>query len=165
MGKKKKLEKYEKLLEKYKTKREIVKIFRMVTNGDADIHGMILEMSEDFMHLAENDEFKFNGEVIIRMDHFDAIRCNKFDKTIKKILKGEKRITKSKPKRTSIKLNSWNSIFQDLQKRDIHVIVECEDLKDPIFNIGPIEKINEKSLEIRFYSATGKYDDKPSRIN
>ena len=165
MSKRKEIKKYNKMLRKYQTKREFVKIARTVTKGEANIYGVILELSDNFMHLAENDEFKFNGEVIIRMDHFDSIRCNKFDKTFRKILAAEKQLSKSKPKRTQVDLTDWASIFTDLQKSDVHVTIECEDLKKPTFTIGPIEKINKKSVDIRNYDATGQLDKKVTRTN
>lgn len=164
MGKKKKIAAYNKLLRKYQTKRDFLKINRTVKEGEANIFGIILEFSDDFLQLAENDEFKFNGEIIIRMDHFDSIRCNKFDKTYKRILKKENQLSKRNPKRTKIDLSNWKTIFTDLKEADIHVIIECEDLKKPTFEIGPIEKINNKSVQLRNYDATGRLDKKPTRI-
>ncbi len=164
MGKKGKLEKFNKLLDKYQSDREIVKIYREVTGGEADIYGVILNMSDTFMHLAEQDEFRFNGEVIIRMDHFDSIRCNEYDTTIKNILKGEKYLSKTKPKATKVDLASWATIFSAMMKADIHVIVECEDLKKPTFAIGPIQKVGSKSLKMHNYNPEGIYDDKLTQI-
>ncbi len=164
MGKKSKLEKFNKLLEKYKSKRDVVKIYRQVTDGEADVYGVIQNMSDTFMQLAEQDEFKFNGEVIIRLDHFDSIRCNEYDITIKSILEGEKHLTKSKPKATKVDLSSWATIFTGMMEADIHVIIECEDLKKPTFAIGPIQKVGNKSLKIHNYNPEGIYDDKPIQI-
>ena len=93
-----KLKKYDAMLRKYQLKQEIVKIERNVTKGEANIYGLISGLTKRFMHISENDGFRFNGEIIIRMDHFDSIRCRDFDKTIKRILKAEKQLTNSKPK-------------------------------------------------------------------
>lgn len=164
MGNKKKLEKYDKLLQKLKTKREIVKIGRTVREGESNIYGLILNFSDELMQIAENDEFKFNGELIIRMDHYDSVRCNEFDKTIKRILKGEKNLNKSKPKASAIDLSNWNTAFKDLQKLDLHVIIECEDLKKPSFTIGPVVKVNNKSVEIQNYDATGRLDKETTKV-
>ena len=164
MGKKNKIEKYDAMLRKYCSKQEIVKIGRTVTNGKANIFGLIMRLSERFMHLIESDGFRFNGEIIITMDHYDSIRCNDFDKTIKRILKAEKQLSSSNPKRTKIELSTWKSVFTDLKNSDIHVIVECEDLKKPTFTIGPIEKINKKLVHIRNYDANGLLDKKPTKI-
>lgn len=165
MSKKRQIENFNQLLKKYQSKRALVKINRTVTEGEANIFGIILNTSTDFMQLAENPtDFKLDGEVIIRMDHFDSIRCNKFDKTTKRILKKENELSKEKPKRTKIDLSSWETIFSDLMKKSIHVIIECEDLTEPTFTIGPIEKVNKKSVEIRNYDATGQLNNKLSKI-
>ena len=79
-------------------------------------------------------------------------------------MKNEKQINKTKPKRTEIDLSTWNTIFVDLKKSDIHVIVECEDLKKPTFTIGPIEKINKKSVFVRNYDANGQLDKKLTKL-
>lgn len=152
------------MLRKYQLKREIVKIGRTVTKGETDIYGLISGISKRFMHIVEDDGFRFNGEIIISMDHFDSIRCCDFDKTTKRILKAEKQLTNSKPKRTRIDLSTWNSVFVDLKNSDTHVIIECEDLKKPTFEIGPIEKINKKSVLVRNYDANGQLDKKPTKI-
>lgn len=152
-------------MKKYALNREYVKIFRTVTAGEANIYGIISEISDDFIQIAENDEFNFNGEIIIRRDHFDAIRCNQFEKTIKKILMAENQLTKEKPQSTSIDITSWKTIFEGLMKIDIHVIIECEDLKNPTFSIGPIQKIHHKSVEILNYDAMGHFNKKSTRIN
>lgn len=165
MSKKKQIEKFNQLLKKYKSKRKLVKINRTVTEGESNIFGVILNTSSDFMQLVENPtDFRLDGEIIIRMDHFDSIRCNKFDKTTKRILKKENELSKEKPKRTKIDISSWESIFSDLMKKNIHAIIECEDLKEPTFTIGPIEKVNKKSVEIRNYDATGQLNNELSKI-
>ena len=164
MGKKKEIKKYDKYLRKCQKNRDLVKINRTVTEGEADIYGVIFEFSDELMQLAEVKNFKFDGEVIIRMDHYDSIRSNAFDETCKQILIAEKQLSKAKPKWTKLNLSSWNSVCKELKKMDFHVIVECEDLKKPTFIIGPIEKINTKSVEIRNYDATGKLDKKRTKI-
>ena len=162
MGKKKQIKKFNKLL--LKSNKEVVKICRDVTEGEANVFGVILEISEDFMQIAECNEFKFNGEVIIKLNHVDSIRCNKFDKTYKKILEKEGQLTKANLTKTNIDLSSWKSIFIDLKEADIHVIVECEDLENPTFTIGPIEKVNNKSVKIRYYDPTGQLEKKLTQI-
>lgn len=160
----KKIKKFNKLLDKYFLQREYVKIYRKPKSGEANIYGVIIGLSDNFLQIAENEEFRFNGEVIIKRNQFDAIRCNQFEKTIKKILRTERILTKVKPKRENLKLENWVSIFEGLMDRDIHVIIECENLKKSTFTIGPITKITDKSVEILNYDATGKYNKKASKI-
>lgn len=164
MSRKKKIKKFNTLLDKYCSEKSLIKIYRSVTEGEANIYGIILKRSASFLHLKENDDFNLEGEVIIKMDHFDSIRYNDYDRTSEKILIKENQLNKSKLKRTKIDLNSWKSIFSNLMEKDIHVIVECENLEDPTFTIGPIEKINNKSVEIRYYDPNGKLDKKLTKL-
>jgi len=162
--KKKKIDKFNRLVDKYSNKRECVKIYRNVTDGEANIYGVILAQSNEFLQLTENNEFKFNGELIIRKDHFDAIRCSKYEKKIREILVAENHLSNSKPIRTEVELLNWNGIFNSLKNKDIHVIIECEDLKKPTFTIGAINKVKKKSIEISNYDPSGKVDKKSTNI-
>ena len=159
-----KIEKFERLVEKYSKKRECVKIYREVTQGEANIYGVILGKSDNFLHLIENNEFRFNGEIVIPSDHFDSIQCSPYEKKIKQILVSEQHLSKSKPKRTKVDLTNWATIFSDLMAKDIHVIVECEDLKKPTFTIGPIKRIKKNSVDILYYDPNGKLDKKTTNI-
>jgi hypothetical protein len=121
-------------------------------------------MSKDFLLIQKEEEFYLNGYAIIRKDHFDSMRCNKFDKTYKRILKGEGIFDKDYGIKNKIELKDWKTIFENLKKLDHHVIVECEDLKESLFVIGPIKKINKDSVGIQYYSPTGLLDKKPTTV-
>lgn len=156
---------YDSLIKNYIDKRDFVKIKRTVTDGEADVSGFILQQSKDFLLIQIENEFYLNGYAIIQKDHFDSIRNNKYDKTMKKILRGEKVFDTDYGIKSKINLKSWETIFTDLKQNDFHVIVECEDLKEPKFVIGPIKKINKKSVSILYYDPTGLLDRKPTSLN
>jgi len=164
MGKKKKIKKFDKILQKYQENKEIVKLATEVTDGEASVYCVILDMSNDFMHLSEKYNFQFDGEAIMRLDYYDTIRCDEVDMTTKFIMEAEKQLTKNKPKKTALDITSWKSIFSDLKEKDIHVIIECDQLKDPTFTIGAIEKIKGKSATIWNYDATGLLGKKPIKV-
>lgn len=152
------------MLEKFLTKKNLIKIYREVRNGEANIDAFILKMSKDFMLLQNEEEFNLNGYTIIRKDHYDAIRCSKIEKTLKRILKGEGIIKKHYGLKKKLSLESWESIFRDLKKHGYHVIVECEDMKKPLFTIGEIIKVRAKTVAIHNYNAEGILDKKPTVI-
>jgi hypothetical protein len=152
------------MIKRHVDKKDFVKIKRTVTEGSADISGFILQMSKDFLLIQKELEFYLNGYAIVRKDHFDSIRCNKFDKAYKGILKGEGIFDSDYGIKKKIRIKNWRTIFEDLMKLDCHVIIECEDLKDPIFVIGPIKKINKDSVNIQYYDPTGLLDKKPTTI-
>jgi len=156
---------YDRLIQDYIRKKEIVKIFRTVTDGEANIHGFILEMSNDFLLIQTELEFYLNGYAVIRKDHFDSLRCNKFDKAFKKILTKEGIVKSDYGISKKIHLKNWQTIFASLKSHDLHIILECEDLKEPVFLIGPIKKVNNKSVSIQYYDPSGKLDKTATKVN
>ncbi len=164
MKKDKQKKKFKKLLRKYAKNREVVKLYRTVTEGEANIYGIIHKVTSAYLHLSEIYEFKFNGEIIIPNNHFDSIRRCSFEKTTKKILKAEDQLNKIKPKRTKLNLTDWAAILKGLQKKNIDVIIECEDLLEPTFTIGSIAKVNDKKVKIWYYDPNGKIDKKTTKV-
>jgi hypothetical protein len=155
---------YDHMIKAHVEKRDYVKIKRTVTEGSADISGFILQMSKDFLLIQKEEEFFLNGYGIIKKDHFDAIRCNKFDRAFKRMLKAEGIFDSDYGIKNKLRLKDWKTIFEDLMRHDYHVIVECEDLGDPLFVIGPIKKVNNDSVNIQYYDPTGLLDKKPTRV-
>lgn len=158
------VEEYDKMLQKYIDKKAFVKIKRTVTEGEADISGFILQLTKDFLLIQKEEEFYLNGYGIIKKDHFDSIRSNKNDKALKRILKAEGILDTDYGIDKSINLKSWETIFHDLKKFDFHVIVECEDLKESLFIIGPIKKVNKSSVSIQYYDATGLLEKRATTV-
>lgn len=159
-----KIKKFDKELRKYIDKKKYVKICRTVKEGEANIHGFILDMNEDFLLIQNNEEFNLNGYSIIRKDNFDSIRLSKTEKTIRKILKSEGVIKNELGIKSNINLTSFESIFKDLKDKGYFAIVECEDLKKPTFTIGEIATISKKSVAIRYFSPKGIIEKKPRKI-
>lgn len=161
MGKKKK---FDTLLEKCILTKTLVKLEREVVEGEADIAGFILDKSDQFLLVQQVEEFDLNGYAIIRKDHFSALRANEFDEVMEQILKEEGILKKKYGLKKTISLDSWTSMFETLKKKDFHVIVECEDLEEPTFTIGPVTKVGKNSVQVHFYDAIGVYDKKPTKI-
>jgi hypothetical protein len=162
--KKKTIKQYDDMIKAHVDKKDFVKIKRTVTEGEANISGFILQMSKDFLLIQKEEEFFLNGYGIIRKDHFDAIRCNKFDKAFKRILKAEGVFDSDYGIKNKIRLKDWKTVFEDLMRHDYHVIVECEDMEDPLFVIGPIKKVNNDSVSIQYYDPTGLLDKKSTKV-
>jgi hypothetical protein len=145
-------------------KSDFVKLERKFKDNESLLNGIILKMSDNFLLIRRIDDFLLNGFAIIRLDQFDRLRCGKFEKAYKKILIFENILTDSSNLYLEINLNSWQSIFENLRKMDFHVSIECEELEEPSFTIGPIKRITESSVSILYYDPTGKLDDKNTII-
>ncbi|THU38348.1 hypothetical protein FAM09_16870 [Niastella caeni] len=159
-----KIKAYDLMLQKHIDKKDFVKINRTFKEREDPISGFILGLSKTFLLVQCENEFLLNGYSIIRKDQFDSLRCNKYDHTIKKILKQEGVIDKNYGINISIKLTTWQTIFRDLKKNDYHVIIECEDMDEPLFDIGIIKRIGTNSLAIQYYSPTGLLENKLTTI-
>ena len=155
---------YDEMIKGHIEKKDFVKIKRTVADGEADISGFILQMSKDFLLIQKEEEFFLNGYGVIKKDHFDAIRCNKFDRAFKRMLKAEGIFASDYGIKNKLRLKDWKTIFQDLKKHDYHVIVECEDLEDPLFVIVPIKKVNNDSVSILYYDPSGLLDKRPTKV-
>ena len=152
------------MLAKYAVKKEFVKIYRKIFDIDNDLSGFILKITNKYLLIQIVDDFMFDGYAIIRLDDFDSIRSNSYDKTHKKVLKSEGTLDANHGLEININLNSWKDILSDLRKNDFHVIIESnkEDRLD--FLIGPIKRISKDSVSIQYYDPTGKLEIKPTSI-
>jgi len=74
----KKVKKFEKYLQKCIDTQEVVKIYRDVTDGESDLYGYIVDKSDDFLVIHNENEFLLDGYTIIRKDQFDYIRCDEY---------------------------------------------------------------------------------------
>lgn len=153
------------MLRNHVVKRDVVKINRAFHGRDEHLAAIILEFNRDFVLVQVVDDFCLDGYTILRKDQFDGVRCNKFDKAQKKILKAEGILDKVYGFDKAIDLGSWQTIFTDLKKLDYHVIVECEDAIEPEFMIGPIRQVTKSKVGILYYDPAGKLDKQVSQVD
>ena len=160
-----KIESNDKMLQRHIDKKNFVKFNRTFREQEENISGFILKMSTDFLLIQIENDFLLDGYAIIRKDQFDSLRCNKHERTHKRILKSEGIFDIDYGIDKDIDLTSWQTIFKNLKKFDFHVIVECEDLEEPDFIIGPIKRVTKNSTSIQFYDSTGLLEDRPTLVN
>jgi len=92
------------------------------------------------------------------------VRHDKAERLLQKILKGEGILATDYGIQHSPDLTNWQTLFKDLKRHYQHVIIECEDLEEPLFLIGPIQRINKNTVSIWYYHADGKFDPKPTTV-
>ena len=113
--------------------------------------------------LQDSDDFKLLGYCIIPIKHIKRIRYNKHDRYYDKIMDWENE-KKNLGISTKIELKSWRQIFEDFQKRNMNIIVECENPEIGSFTIGPVVKVSDRSVHILYFDAAGYIDKKPTKI-
>jgi hypothetical protein len=162
---KKAIKEYDKLLKTYIDNKDLIKVERSFKEERLPVSGFLLKVSKEFLLMQREADFRLDGYSIIPKPRFDSIRNNKFNKARKRILKKEGVTKRQYGIAHDIDLTDWRGIFKSLKKHDCHVIVECEDMEEPLFLIGPIKKINKKSVSVQNYDPTGLLDKKPSTVD
>jgi len=128
------------------------KILRPNIDPD-DLYGIILDESDLFVLFAKEYDFFIDGYQVIRKEDITKFTSTKSCKYVYKILKTEGLLQNIEPPK--IELSSWYSIFSSLGKNEF-VIVENEEAG--VFNIGPVTKINKKSMSLRYFDGTGVWE-------
>jgi len=151
-------------IEYHFNEKKYARITRKVAKNQHEItRGYIVDFSDSFIAVQLTDDFKFGGFNILPIDQIKKIRYNKYDKCYDKIMAGEGQ-KKRLGLETNVRLSSWESIFLSLQKRKKNIIVECEHPKINSFTIGPITKITDRSVYIRYFDAAGILDKESTKI-
>jgi hypothetical protein len=155
------------VLQKHIDKRDLVNIYRFFNESTSVLNGFILKQSTDYLLVQQIDQFLPNGYLIIRRDTIDHIRCNKYDKAQRKILKAEGMMHREEAIEDHIDITNWQAIFKALKKLDFHVIAECERLPEPaiaIYTIGPVKRIFKNLVLVQYYDPAGVLENVHTRI-
>ncbi|GAB0155515.1 hypothetical protein CHRYSEOSP005_07760 [Chryseobacterium sp. Alg-005] len=164
MGKNLSDNEFSKLIQKHIDKTHFVKIYLSEKSPDECIFGFILKKSDEFLMVQEVSDFILTGIKIIPHERILSIRCNKYDKTQKKILSEEHLIQFNHKAIGNTSLKNPESLFKSLKKQDFHCSIESNRKKKG-FSIGEIMDVNDTSVLIRNYDPTGKVDKKPHKIS
>lgn len=156
---------FRKLIQKHIDKINYVKIYFSEKSPDGYTFGFILKMSDDFLMVQETHEFSLSGFKIIPYKRIASIRNNRFDKKTKEIFNEEGLIKFNQRIIDNTSLKNPESLFKSIKKQDFHCIVESLKKKKDLFSIGEISEINDRSVTIKNYDATGKIYKKPHKIS
>ena len=110
-------------------------------------------VNDKFILGQEEDDFILDGYSIRKISHLKKVQI-KDDKCgeINKMLGVTEQICNP-----GIDISSWKSIFEDLSKLDVYLIIENE--IDGEFAIGKIEKVLKNKLYFQSFDADGVWDE------
>ena len=120
-------------------------------------YSMFLDISDKLILGLHEDDFMFNGFEIMRFKDITQVELK--NDYYNNIIKKEGLLdTIIIPK---IRLDSWQTVFEDLQSLANNLIVEKEDIvKDECeFWIGKILRVYKNSVHIHNFDADGVWDD------
>ena len=125
------------------------------------IYGFVLACSSELVLIHYFYDFHPDGYQILRISDISGIRHSASDRTMQKILRAEG-ILEQVGLKHPIDLRSWQSALRNLKALGESVIVEGEEPEVDKFFIGKIIRINKKTLSMRHFDGTGKWDEELS---
>lgn len=131
------------------------KIYRSAFDIDP-LYGIELKESESLVLFAREYDFFIDGFQIIRKEDITEYSSSKSLKYNFNILKSEGLIQGIVT--PDIDLSSWASVFRSLGRKEF---VSVEDERTGDMDIGPITKINKKSMSLHYFDGAGKWLDEP----
>lgn len=155
---------FKKLIKKHFERTHYVKVYFFEDSPEELTSGFMIKFSDDFLMLHESHNFTLDGIKVIPLNKISGFRHNKFEKTSEKIFSQEGIIKFDQKIINNTSLKNFESLFKSIKKQNFHCIVESTKKDKYLFSIGEILEINEKSVVIKSYDATGKIYNKPSKI-
>ena len=133
------------------------KILRSAIDVDP-FYGVLLRESDSLVLFAREYDFFIDGFQIIRKEDITECSSSNSLRYNFKILKSEGLI--GQVLTPDIDLSSWETVFRSLGRKEF---VSVEDERTGDMDIGPITKINKKSMVLHYFDGAGKWLDE-SRI-
>lgn len=128
-----------------------------ITRPDIDDHslfGFVLESSDTLTLIAEEDDFCLDGYKVLRNCDIDIRKPTASTRYCTRIMKKEGLLDNIDDP-PQVDLSSWAALFSSLRRQDRFVIVEDEVRGQ--FLIGPIRRVNKKSVTINYFDGTGNW--------
>ena len=148
----------------YFNNKRYCKVYRQVSGEkDEKSNGYIVDYSNKFVLLQTTDDFVIDGFSVFPIESITGLQSNNSDRYYDKIMNAEG-LVQGIHNKHKINLSSWESIFRSIKKAGLNVIVENEDPEDNSFDIGPIIRVTNSAVSIRYFNAKGYLDDKPTSI-
>lgn len=143
-------------------KRRFARIKRKVSKYRTYINrGYITSISKELIFFRETENFELLGLIALPINQLLSIRYNKNDRYYDFIMEseGEKKSIKEDNLQ---KCHNFKLLFKYLKDRDEYVIVELE--REGVFIIGEIIEVKKNSVHIRYFDATGIFENDVRKI-
>jgi hypothetical protein len=155
---------FKKQIEKHFRKKHYIKIYFFDESSEDLTSGFIIKFSDTFLMLQECHNFTLDGIKVIPYNRISGFRHNKFEKASERIFSQEMLITFDQDIIKNTSLKNFEFLFKSIKDQNFHCIIEGIKKDKFTFTIGEILEVNEKSVTVKNYDATGKIDKKPSKI-
>lgn len=118
------------------------------------LYGFVLNRSERLTLLAEDDDFLLDGYRVIRNSDIAEDKETPSTRYCTRIMISESLLSGLDPI-PDVDLSDWTTVLGCLKRQQKFVIVEDE--SRDVFLIGPILRVNKRSVTIKHFDGTGKW--------
>jgi len=129
-------------------------VTRSFEEEDEMLSGVPVALSPRFLVLHEISEFYLYGFTVLPLDTIEEIHQDAADQFIDQILRAEGIMDKVGLNH-SVDLASWMSLFSSLEKTDLTVTLQCEELNEDYFFIGKVKRVDEDAVWIHHFDSEG----------
>lgn len=126
--------------------------------GDEYWSGYPLDMSEDYVLMRTLDDFNPDGFAVLRIEDLTEVRCGDAERFFDFVLQAEG-LLKDLPKPPPIRLDSWQSILEDILRYRQYAILECEALEEPEFYLGKLVDVTPLKVSLHYINIKGIMED------
>jgi hypothetical protein len=146
--------KYQKSLEKKWCLR-----FKTIHPDGDNFDGVVTGIKPDFIVIREEEDFDFNGVVVLPKRSIRGYRDGKYDRCCNEILRETGTIDQARSPDWLNETESLREVISELAKRDIWPVVEALYKKKTrsAFYIGPITKAGKDRFYLYYYDSAGKW--------
>ncbi len=158
-----------KKLDKYIQKSNFVKVYIGDEEGNAIKHfeGFVFSYTDHFVFMSDLSDFNYDGFVVLRKKDIIDVRCTESEKYFENILRQENilRNIRLQKREYPFRLNTMEKMFKSLMEMKIPVIIEKLYDEDEEFLIGPVKKVSDDSVYLKYFNTVGEFDKDLVKVN
>lgn len=137
-----------------------------IRRGNIDAYstqGFLLGYSDELLLIQCICDFRLDGLMVLRTADITEIKCDATNQLQKELLIAEG-LFQQVPFAAAFDLRDWKSILTQFARQYRFAILQDERPEDPVYLIGEIEKVTRASVWLRYFSGTGEWDEKPTKL-
>jgi hypothetical protein len=145
-------------LAQHQKERNLVSVCRSGID-DHSMEAFVLGVSDELLLLQYVYDFHLDGLRVLRIADITEVRCSETCKFQRELLAHEGLIQQV-PFDIRLDLSNWHTLLTQLSAMYPLMILECEKRDDPDFLIGRVDGIGPTSVEMQWFSGTGRWEDR-----
>lgn len=121
-------------------------------------NGYPLAVNHRFVLVRTLDDFDFDGFAVLRVEDLTAVYAGDPENFFDQVLRAEG-LLESLPPAPELRLDSWQTVLEDVRRLSGYAIVECEAHVDPEFYLGRLIEISAEHVALRYINVAGLIEE------